>query len=51
MIPLVGAIDTARAKQLMEVALSEASRLKVEHVILNLSGVPMVDPMVCSASL
>ncbi|MCM3791440.1 STAS domain-containing protein [Domibacillus indicus] len=45
-LPLVGNIDTERAALLMEETLKEAGRLKLSHLILDLSGVVMVDTMV-----
>lgn len=45
-IPLVGAIDTRRASLIMKVALHEGDRLNLEHVILDVSGVPIIDTMV-----
>jgi rsbT co-antagonist protein RsbR len=45
-IPLVGAIDTHRAKLIMEVALQEGARLKLSNIILDISGVPIIDTMV-----
>lgn len=45
-LPLVGNIDTERAAQLMDETLKEAGRLKLSHLILDLSGVLIVDTMV-----
>ncbi|MBM7693911.1 rsbT co-antagonist protein RsbR [Peribacillus deserti] len=45
-IPLVGSIDTDRAKLIMEVSLTEGSRLHFKHIILDVSGVPIIDTMV-----
>lgn len=45
-LPLIGNIDEERAHQLMEQTLSEANRLKLSSLILDLSGVAMVDTMV-----
>jgi rsbT co-antagonist protein RsbR len=45
-LPLIGNIDTERAGLLMEETLKEAGRLKLSHLILDLSGVVMVDTMV-----
>jgi rsbT co-antagonist protein RsbR len=45
-IPLVGAIDTDRARLIMEVALLEGARLKLSNIILDVSGVPIIDTMV-----
>jgi rsbT co-antagonist protein RsbR len=48
-IPLVGSIDTQRAKLIMDVSLNEGSRLNVENVVFDLSGVPILDTMVSDA--
>ncbi|NHM32551.1 STAS domain-containing protein [Neobacillus terrae] len=45
-LPLIGNIDEERARRLMEQTLSEANRLKLSNLILDLSGVAMVDTMV-----
>ncbi|WP_248560584.1 STAS domain-containing protein [Niallia sp. NCCP-28] len=45
-IPLIGAIDTDRSQLILEVALEEAAKLRVEYLILDISGVPIVDTMV-----
>jgi len=45
-IPLIGQIDTDRSQLILEVALEESARLKVEYLILDISGVPIVDTMV-----
>ncbi|HWO98238.1 MAG TPA: STAS domain-containing protein [Bacillus sp. (in: firmicutes)] len=45
-LPLVGDIDTERARLLMEETLREAVRLKLSSLILDLSGVVIVDTMV-----
>jgi len=45
-IPLVGEIDTDRSQLILEVALEEAAKLRVEYLILDISGVPIVDTMV-----
>ncbi|WP_071459688.1 STAS domain-containing protein [Bacillus massilinigeriensis] len=45
-LPLIGNIDEERAYLLMEKTLSEASRLKLSKLILDLSGVATVDTMV-----
>ncbi|MED1203333.1 STAS domain-containing protein [Heyndrickxia acidicola] len=50
-IPLVGAIDTHRAKLIMEVALEEGARLKLTDIILDVSGVPIIDTMVADQLL
>lgn len=45
-IPIVGEIDTHRAQLLMENALQQGSDLDLETIILDLSGVSMIDTMV-----
>jgi rsbT co-antagonist protein RsbR len=45
-IPLVGDLDTKRANELMDKALSLSIRYNLEHVIIDLSGVPIIDTMV-----
>lgn len=47
-IPLVGEIDTYRASKLMEQSLKKASEMELEYVILDLSGVPVIDTMVAN---
>jgi rsbT co-antagonist protein RsbR len=47
-IPLIGDIDTLRAQQIMETALTESSKLHIQTLIIDLSGVPIVDTMVAS---
>ncbi|WP_047151774.1 STAS domain-containing protein [Aneurinibacillus tyrosinisolvens] len=45
-LPLIGNVDTERAKLLMEETLKEAANRKLSHLILDLSGVLIVDTMV-----
>ncbi|GLB61632.1 STAS domain-containing protein [Cytobacillus sp. NCCP-133] len=45
-LPLIGNIDTDRAQLLMEETLKHSVRLKLSHLILDLSGVMIVDTMV-----
>lgn len=45
-LPLIGNIDTGRARLLMEETLKQSTRLKLSHLILDLSGVMIVDTMV-----
>jgi len=42
-LPLIGAIDTQRAKGIMENLLREVVRTKSPHVIIDITGVPIVD--------
>lgn len=45
-MPLIGTIDTERAKQIMENLLSGAVRHRSEVVLIDITGVPVVDTMV-----
>ncbi|CAN7526425.1 STAS domain-containing protein [Rossellomorea sp. LjRoot5] len=45
-LPLIGDIDTQRAKELMDKALSKGSDLSLEYMVIDLSGVPIIDTMV-----
>jgi rsbT co-antagonist protein RsbR len=45
-LPLVGEIDTYRARVLMETTLDKCVALKKTRLIIDLSGVPIVDTMV-----
>lgn len=45
-MPLVGAIDTARARQITDTLLQEIVRQRARVVILDISGVPTVDTAV-----
>jgi rsbT co-antagonist protein RsbR len=47
-IPVVGSIDTQRAMLIMEVSLNESARLNLTDVILDVSGVPIIDTMVAN---
>jgi len=46
LLPLVGDIDTARAKLILEKTLEQCSEKRVNHLLIDLSGVVMVDTMV-----
>lgn len=46
LLPLIGEIDTTRAKGLMESTLTQSIDAKINTLILDLSGVVMVDTMV-----
>ncbi|MFD0049693.1 STAS domain-containing protein [Actinomycetes bacterium NPDC127524] len=45
-LPLVGDLDTRRAQQLMERALSLGTEYNLKVIIIDLSGVPIIDTMV-----
>jgi rsbT co-antagonist protein RsbR len=45
-LPLVGNVDTERAQLLMEETLDQAVKLKLTHLIFDVSGVMIVDTMV-----
>jgi rsbT co-antagonist protein RsbR len=45
-LPLVGDIDTKRAQNLMEQALHKGTKFELSYLILDLSGVPIIDTMV-----
>lgn len=45
-LPIIGDIDTQRAQELMNKALLKGSELSLEHIVIDLSGVPIIDTMV-----
>ncbi|HER2025578.1 STAS domain-containing protein [Bacillus infantis] len=45
-LPLVGDIDTQRAHLIMEKTLTRGNKLSLNHLIIDLSGVPIIDTMV-----
>ncbi|WP_226678362.1 STAS domain-containing protein [Mesobacillus jeotgali] len=45
-LPIIGDIDTQRAQELMNKALMKSSEFSLEHLIIDLSGVPIIDTMV-----
>ncbi|RFU61088.1 STAS domain-containing protein [Bacillus sp. V59.32b] len=45
-IPIIGEIDTHRARLIMDISLNEGARLNLSKIILDLSGVAMIDTMV-----
>lgn len=45
-LPIIGDIDTQRAQELMNKALMKSSEYSLEHLIIDLSGVPIIDTMV-----
>lgn len=42
-LPLIGTVDTHRARQIMEVLLSSVARERASIVLLDITGVPVVD--------
>ncbi|XXX82322.1 substrate-binding domain-containing protein [Sorangium sp. So ce134] len=44
LVPLLGAIDAARAQQILEAVLSGVARESARWVLLDVTGVPLVDP-------
>jgi anti-anti-sigma regulatory factor len=51
LMPLVGGIDTARAQQIVETLLHEVSSQQAQVVLLDITGVPLVDTQVANALL
>jgi DNA-binding LacI/PurR family transcriptional regulator/anti-anti-sigma regulatory factor len=51
LIPLVGAIDSARAQQIIETVLQGVSSHQATTVLLDISGVPLVDTQVANSLL
>ncbi|MHB8124136.1 MAG: STAS domain-containing protein [Desulfitobacteriaceae bacterium] len=47
-LPLIGTIDSARAKQIMENLLNEIVKTKSSQVVIDITGVPIVDTGVAS---
>ncbi|WP_160725798.1 STAS domain-containing protein [Bacillus sp. USDA818B3_A] len=45
-LPLIGSIDTERAAMLMDKTLEQANKLRLNHLILDVSGVLIIDTMV-----
>jgi rsbT co-antagonist protein RsbR len=45
-LPIIGNIDTHRAKLLMKESLKQSAELHIHHFILDLSGVPVIDTIV-----
>ncbi|MEN0642539.1 STAS domain-containing protein [Alkalicoccobacillus gibsonii] len=48
LLPLVGDIDTARAKSILENTLAQCAEKGVDHLYLDLSGVVIIDTMVAN---
>jgi anti-anti-sigma factor len=51
LVPLIGTIDSTRATQVLEQVLAGISRERAERVLLDITGVPMVDTQVAAALL
>ncbi len=51
LVPLVGAIDSVRAQQIIEQVLLGVSREQASRVLLDITGVPVVDAQVAAALL
>ncbi|MDR0136538.1 STAS domain-containing protein [Metabacillus idriensis] len=47
-LPLIGDLDTQRAQILMDVALTKSAECAYEYLIIDLSGVPVIDTMVAN---
>ncbi|QNG59505.1 STAS domain-containing protein [Bacillus sp. PAMC26568] len=47
-LPLIGDLDTQRAQILMDVALTQSAESGYEYLIIDLSGVPVIDTMVAN---
>lgn len=47
-IPIVGDIDTHRAKLIMEISLNASADLNLEDIIFDVSAVPIIDTMVAN---
>ncbi|WCK53175.1 STAS domain-containing protein [Aneurinibacillus sp. Ricciae_BoGa-3] len=45
-LPIIGQIDTYRAKNILEKTVPKVAELKVEHLIIDFSGIQAVDTMV-----
>src|SRR5262249_22640418 len=49
LIPLVGAIDSNRAQQIIEAVLDGVSSYRASDVLLDITGVPLVDSQVANS--
>ncbi|RFU69459.1 STAS domain-containing protein [Peribacillus saganii] len=47
-LPLVGDLDTKRSQELMDKALNYGTNLQLSHIVIELSGVPIIDTMVAN---
>lgn len=50
-MPLVGALDSARLREAQGQALSQIERRRVRHLILDITGVPVIDTQVAAGLL
>jgi rsbT co-antagonist protein RsbR len=46
LLPLIGVIDTARAKLIVETTLEQCTEKDISHLLIDLSGVLIIDTMV-----
>ena len=46
LLPLIGEIDTHRAKVILESTLNQCAKFKIDRLYIDLLGVPIVDTMV-----
>lgn len=46
LLPIIGSVDTERAKHLLEQAISQCVEKQINHLFIDLSGVAIVDTMV-----
>ncbi len=49
LVPLIGAIDSARSMHILGQVLEGISRDQAEHVLLDITGVPTVDTQVAAS--
>jgi anti-anti-sigma regulatory factor len=49
LIPLIGMLDSSRAQHLLDVALHAVAHQRAENVLLDITGVPLVDTQVAGA--
>lgn len=47
-LPIIGDIDTKRSQELMDKALQYGTDLDLQHIVIDLSGVPIIDTMVAN---
>jgi anti-anti-sigma factor len=49
LVPLIGTVDEQRASQIIETILEGVSREQARHVLLDITGVPLIDTHVAAA--